>query len=181
MPIWAHAMSDHILPVVSGAPPLEALRSVIDLDHLSCRVCVVTERSQLAHIVFAQEGRQLQLALSTQFGAGPGMLTPAVLARDLAGRRALALKRFADLISHGQLRHHLYPAETRAPRYARILQALDGARQGVRYREIAVGLFGEERVRADWALPDNHLRDHVRRAIAQGRALLEGGFVRLLA
>ena len=64
---------------------------------------------------------------------------------------------------------------------ARILQALDGAMTGARHRDIAISLFGERRVLADWGLPDNHLRDHVRRAIAQGRMLMDGGFARLLA
>ncbi|HEX3755228.1 MAG TPA: DUF2285 domain-containing protein, partial [Rhizomicrobium sp.] len=80
----------------------------------------------------------------------------------------------------GELRKHLYPAESRAPRFARILQALDGALAGARHRDIAVSLFGQQRVTQDWASPDNHLRDHVRRAVAQGRTMMAEGFVRLL-
>ena len=63
-------------------------------------------------------------------------------------KRNLALRRLSDLAEHGELRDHLYPAESRAPRFARILQALDGALAGARHRDIAVSLFGVNLTRA---------------------------------
>lgn len=179
-PAWTKAVCDEILPVVSGEPPLTALRSTIDLERLSCQMQVI-EDGELTHIVFAHKGRQLQLEMHTRPNAGAGIFTPAVAPVSLSGKRTLALKRLADLAEHGMLREHLYPAEARASRMARILQALDGAMTGARHRDIAVSLFGERRVSEDWGLPDNHLRDHVRRAIGHGRMLMEGGFARLLS
>lgn len=179
-PAWTKTVCDEILPVVSGEPPLAALRSNIDLDRLSCRMQVIEDR-EITHIVFADQGRQLQLEMHTRPNAGAGIFTPAVAPASLSGKRTLALRRLADLAEYGSLREHLYPAEARASRMARILQALDGAMTGARHRDIAISLFGERRVLADWGLPDNHLRDHVRRAIAQGRMLMDGGFARLLA
>ena len=179
-PAWTKTVCDEILPVVSGEPPLTALRSSIDLDRLSCRMQVIEDR-EVTHIVFADQGRHLQLEMHTRPNAGPGIFTPAVAPASLSGKRTLALRRLADLADYGALREHLYPAEARASRMARILQALDGAMTGARHRDIAISLFGERRVLADWGLPDNHLRDHVRRAIAQGRMLMDGGFARLLA
>jgi hypothetical protein len=179
-PAWTKMVCDEILPVVSGEQPLAALRSNIDLDRLSCRMQVIEDR-KVTHIVFVDQGRQLQLEMHTLPDVGLGIFTPAVAPASLAGKRTLALRRLADLAEYGALREHLYPAEARAPRMARILQALDGAMTGARHRDIAVSLFGEQRVLEDWGLPDNHLRDHVRRAIGHGRMLMNGGFARLLA
>jgi hypothetical protein len=179
-PAWIKTVCDEILPIVSGEPPLAALRSSLDLDRLSCRTQVIEDRD-VTHIVFADQGRQLQLEMHTRPNAGLGIYTPAVAPASLAGKRTLALRRLADLAEHGALRECLYPAEARASRMARILQALDGAMTGARHRDIAISLFGERRVLADWGLPDNHLRDHVRRAISHGRMLMDGGFARLLA
>lgn len=57
-----------------------------------------------------------------------------------------------------------------------VLQALDGWLAGAPYRDIAVALFGEARVEADWTDPRRHLRDRVRRAVRRGRALMGGGY-----
>ena len=179
VPAWTMTVCDEILPVVSGESPLDALRSAFDLDRLSCQMQMI-EDEDATHIVFAYCGRQLQLEMHTRPNAGEGIFTPAVPPASLSGKRTLALRRLADLAEHGTLRDPLYPAEARALRMARILQALDGAMAGARHRDIAVSLFGERRVMSDWGLPDNHLRDHVRRAIAHGRMLMSGGFVRLL-
>lgn len=179
-PAWTKAVCDEILPVVSGEPAMAALSSAMDIHRLACRLRVIDDRD-VTHIVFSEQGRQLQLEMHTRPTAGAGIFTPAVPPAALAGKRTLALKRLADLAEHGTLREELYPAEARAPRLARILQALDGALAGARHRDIAISLFGERRVLQDWGLPDNHLRDHVRRAIAHGRTLMTGGFSRLLA
>lgn len=179
-PVWRREINDEVLPVVSGTDPLDALQANLDLKHLRCRVEIVDCDEGLAHVVFSDGGRQLQLEMARKEGLDSGIVTAAIPPRGGIEKRNLALRRLNDLAETGVLREHLYPADTRAPRYARILQALDGALSGARHRDIAIGLFGQERVVQDWSLPDNHLRDHVRRAVAQGRALMTSGFTRLL-
>jgi hypothetical protein len=51
---------------------------------------------------------------------------------------------------------------------------------GVPDRQIATALFGGARVEADWNHPGQHLRDRVRRAVGRGRALMNGGYLKLL-
>jgi hypothetical protein len=75
---------------------------------------------------------------------------------------------------------NLYPLDRRAGRFWRILQVLDGAVAGLRQREIASVVFGSERVNREWQV-ESHLRDHIRRTIAQGRQLVKCGNRRLLA
>jgi len=180
LPAWTGVVSDEILPLQTGADPQEAIRAAIDIDRLRCRMTTIEEETGTTHVLFAERGRQLHLAVEAHPAVGLGLLTPALAPMPVTVKRTLALRRLSDLAEHGELRAHLYPAEPRAPRFARILQALDGALAGARHRDIAVSLFGERRVTQDWASPDNHLRDHVRRAVAQGRTMMANGFVRLL-
>ena len=181
VPVWTDNVCNDILPLRSGAPPREAIRAVIDVDRLRCQMTTIEEGARTTHVLFAERGRQLHLAVEIDPTAGAALMTPALAPMQLTVKRTLALRRLSDLAEHGELRQHLYPAEARAPRFARILQALDGALAGARHRDIAASLFGERRVNQDWASPDNHLRDHVRRAVAQGRTMMADGFVRLLA
>lgn len=180
IPAWTDGVCDEILPLRTGAPPQDAIRAAIDVDRLRCQMTMIEEDAGTTHVLFADRGRQLHLAVDVDLAAGAGLMTPALAPMPLTVKRTLALRRLSDLAEHGELREHLYPAESRAPRFARILQALDGALAGARHRDIAVSLFGERRVNQDWASPDNHLRDHVRRAVAQGRSMMADGFVRLL-
>jgi hypothetical protein len=180
VPAWTGGVCEEILPLRTGAPPQDAIRSAIDIDRLRCQMTTIEDGANTTHILFAERGRQLHLAVEVDPTAGATLMTPALSPMPLAVKRTMALRRLSDLAEHGVLREHLYPAESRAPRFARILQALDGALAGARHRDIAISLFGERRVTQDWASPDNHLRDHVRRAVAQGRSMMAEGFVRLL-
>jgi hypothetical protein len=180
VPAWTGGVCDEILPLRTGARPQEAIRAAINVDRLRCQMTTIEEDAGTTHVLFAEQGRQLHLAIEVDTTTGLALMTPALAPMPLTVKRNLALRRLSDLAEHGELREHLYPAESRAPRFARILQALDGALAGARHRDIAVSLFGERRVTQDWASPDNHLRDHVRRAVAQGRTMMAKGFVRLL-
>ncbi len=55
------------------------------------------------------------------------------------------------------------------------LIALDGAQAGATYREIARILVGEERAAADWRA-NTALKDRVRRALARGQEMRDGGY-----
>ena len=57
---------------------------------------------------------------------------------------------------------------------------LDGSLAGASHRNIAIALFGPERVEADWNDPGENLRDRVRRAVKRGRDLMNGGYLKFL-
>jgi hypothetical protein len=67
---------------------------------------------------------------------------------------------------------------SRAARLRDALIALDGHRAGATHREIAVMIYGRERVDRDW--PDRGLRLRVYRAIGRGERLCNGGYRELL-
>jgi hypothetical protein len=136
---------------------------------------------QPEHLLFQQAGRCLQLVVSgaTLLDA-VRLLTDAVVDPKhlLAHLRGLAC--LNDLRASGRLLPRHFPPEPRGRRLALILQALDGWRAGASHRQIAVALFGRQRVEADWADPGDHLRDRVRRALRKGRAFMNGGYRQFL-
>jgi len=79
---------------------------------------------------------------------------------------------------HHTLRPQVYPPAKQARRLTEVLQALDGALAGATRREIAVAMFGRQRVGDDWR--SRSLREKVRNAIKSGRVLMGGGYRRLL-
>jgi len=66
-------------------------------------------------------------------------------------------------------------ASPRALAHLRMLQARDGVLAGASQREIAIGLFGDDRVTSQW-LPDSALRAQVRRYLQRARAYSSGEY-----
>lgn len=63
--------------------------------------------------------------------------------------------------------------------HMRILQALDGAAAGASQRDIAQAIFGAAQLAGRWH-SDDALRAQVRHLLRRGRALMQGGYRRLL-
>lgn len=134
------------------------------------------------HLLIREAGRCLQISF-TRCRLPPtlGPLTEAILRpRDVAPRlRSLAC--FNDFMRSGHLRQRYFCCEKRGRRLALVAQALDGAMNGAPQREIAVALYGQHRVSADWRDPRAHLRDAVRRALRRGHVLMNGHYRQFLA
>jgi hypothetical protein len=58
--------------------------------------------------------------------------------------------------------------------------ALDGRDAGASHREAAEVIFGTKRVRADWSARGGWLKERMRRALAKGEELRDGGYRRAL-
>jgi hypothetical protein len=65
-------------------------------------------------------------------------------------------------------------------RLRQALLALDGSLAGASYREIATTIFGDKRVSEEWSAASRFLKDRVRRLVAKGHALMNGGYRDLL-
>lgn len=174
---WSPACNPFVLsaeaePIASDHP------DAFDLwrfEHLAAALCC----NDCEHILFSDGARHLQLAII----AGSVLDGPVRLRYSLAGFRgveakALTLNRLCHLRRRHAFAKSLYPPETRAPRYAMMLRAWDGAKAGASQREIAVALFGETAVRRDWEA--GFLRTRVQRLIRGAQALIGGGYRRLL-
>jgi hypothetical protein len=153
----------------------------LDLSALRCDILVLVEPAGEQHVLFSDGCRRLQLLIDgTDIRDRPHILTDAIVSRGILGRRLHLIWRLSDLAMRGALAPRLYPPMRGARRLRCVLQALDGDLDGASHREIAIALFGLERVRADWTDPNDSLRNFVRAAIRRGKALMKSGYRNLL-
>jgi hypothetical protein len=80
----------------------------------------------------------------------------------------------------------LQTASARSPfatdeRLYHALVALDESMAGKTYRQIAIAIFGEQRVAEEWVGASQFLKDRTRRLVAKGHELMTGGYRDLLA
>jgi hypothetical protein len=74
----------------------------------------------------------------------------------------------------------LKPLSYSESKYLDYLIALDGHLEGRSHREIAIILLGQDVVEANWNSHTDWLKSKVRRAIRRGKALMNGGYRKLL-
>jgi hypothetical protein len=178
---WQPTASAFVFPVDAMPASHDPGGCALDLAALCCRTTCFTPPDGTRHILFAKNGRWLQLAVR---GATDGdrlhLLTTAIIAPAHLARRVLLLRRLSGLVAHKTLERVLFPPDPHSRRLGLIVQALDGRLAAASYREIAIALFGEQRVKAEWTDPRGHLRDQVRRAVRRGVFLMQGGYLAYL-
>ena len=179
---WHRSLSREVLPVTAWKPePAHHCYPRLSLDGLQCRMVVQSGCAGEHHILFAQDGRFLQLHVQGPQAIETACLTTEiVLSSRLVAPRVEALRRLADLVTHGRLRASLYPPERRACRLMKALQAFDGMQAEASHRQIAAALFGEATVRDDWSGRSDYLRLRVQRLLRFSERLVEGGYRDLL-
>ena len=179
--LWRPEICPSVIPLLAIPLPDEEKLARTPFPSVQCRVVTHLDTEGRHHVLFAQDGRFLQLEIR---GAkdlhNVRLTTDVLLAAERAADRLRALKRLTDLMARGALRGSLYPAENRAKRFAKILQVFDGWRADASHREIATAIFGETRVAADWRDSSGQLRNWVRKTLRLGRRLVGGGYINLL-
>ena len=178
---WHRNLSREVLLVIASKPEPAHHGAQFSLDGLRCRLVVQSGRAGEQHILFAEDGRFLQLEVhGLQAIETARLTTEIVLPSRLVAARVQALKRFADMVTHRRLRASLYCPERRAARLMMALQAFDGMQAGASHRQIAGALFGEAIVREDWSGRSDYLRLRVQRLLRFSERLVKGGYRDLL-
>jgi hypothetical protein len=178
---WHRSLSREVLPIIATTPEPAHHYPKLSLDALECRIIVQAGRAGQQHILFAEDGRFLQLHVQgLQTIETACLTTEIVLSSRLVAPRVEALRRLADLVTHGRLRVSLYPPERRACRLMKALRAFDGMQAEASHRQIAGALFGETIVRDDWSGRSDYLRLRVQRLLRFAERLVEGGYRDLL-
>jgi hypothetical protein len=100
---------------------------------------------------------------------------------QLAGFRDLevrlrTLRRLADLRREGRFADRCFPMPSGLSRRLEALRVADALRAGASYRDMAIALFGEARVKADWRTRSDYLLSRVRRRAMEARKMLAGGY-----
>ncbi|MBA3895973.1 MAG: DUF2285 domain-containing protein [Sphingomonadaceae bacterium] len=97
-----------------------------------------------------------------------------------AERKVLPLRRLLHLIQRRRFAKSLFPEEPSMARRLLALRAHDAIADGASQREIAIVLFGPERVTAHWHGRSDSLRSSVRRLAKEATAMASGGYRSLL-
>ena len=100
--------------------------------------------------------------------------------RDLEARLE-AVRRLARLRREGRLARDASDEPTGMPRRLEALRVADALRDGASYRDVAVALFGQARVRSDWRTRSDYLLSRVRRRAREATDMLRGGYRALLS
>ncbi len=166
LPVWSSAMDKRVLVVRTGPPVGPSRTPVFDLRPFSARII----RSQTCeHIRIDPGGRELRLDVVE----GSLLSDPVALSFELKfdatfAVQLSALRNFADLWTGKLVAFPLYLRDV-----ARLtaLRAADARSAGASLREIADWLLGA----GDWPGDGEYRKSQVRRLVARGRALIQGG------
>ncbi len=145
----------------------------------------------MADLIMDTKGGELLLlndgAHQIQFNLIKGTLSegPVRLHYHTAGFSHLEAKlrtlaRLDSLQRRGCFSRSLFPTEPNAPKWAKALQAWDGAAAGASQREIACVIFGEQAVRNEWGGRSEFLKSRTQRLIKYGKEMVDGGYRKLL-
>ena len=133
------------------------------------------------HLLFRESGRFLQVhACGADLAEPVHLLTEAVLFPDILKHQLRAFECFNFLLAGGTLERKQFTPDPRSQRLCTALRMLDGRLAGASYRDIAIALFGRDRVNDDWKAPGDHLKNRIRRAARLGTSFMEGGYRTLL-
>ena len=178
---WRSDICPGVIPLLAITLPDKEAQLGMPFPRVACRVVTHLAPDGRHHVLFAQEGRFLQLEIhGAKDLRNVRLTTDVLLSVERAADRLRALRRLTDLMAHGGLRGSLYPAENRAKRFAKILQVFDGWHANASHREIATAVFGETRVAADWRDASGQLKNWVRKTLRSARRLVSGGYINLL-
>jgi hypothetical protein len=177
--LWDPACCGEVVSIFarSGCPESEPC---LRLSALTCRWRLVLD-GPLQHLLLYDRSCSLQLCATGASLQRPARLFVALPDPGPGAARRLGLTAaLSELLATGRLDPRRLPVDRRSRRLDLVLRALDARSAGASDREIAILLFGQQRVRDDWGRGHDHLRDQVRRAVRRGRYLVNGGYRALL-
>ncbi len=178
--MWRRKNCRYVLPLIATTEHGEDGGGYFRLEGLQCRISLHHEEAAgRCHILFAQDGRFLQLEISGAANLETGALAMPLLRHPRRrSAQSLALRQLSDLMARGVMRPWLYRPHPykRVRRLIEIVRTLDGHLSGATPRDIALAFYGSARMKREWHYPNNYLRDHVCRTVESGLKLMNGGY-----
>lgn len=161
--------------------PAYSTENAFDL-HLYGGLATVLILEEGFEVVLLTDGvRHLQLfILEGTVLNGPVYLRYALSGFTHLETRIRSLRRLVGLHQQGQFVAKLYPVETKVERWIQALRAYDGFLAGASQREIAVALYGQNTVDADWTDGSDYLRLRTRRLLRYAHTMVSGQYGSLL-
>jgi len=177
---WTAEADPHVV-TLEALPGVMAGVGAIDFARLDAELFVQLDGDGGERVLLRRDGVQLRLDVASGTILD-GPVTPRILLLGVDGLAAplLTVRRLAGLSQRERLPQMLRPHVRRAWRWAQMVQALDGLSAGASQRDLAMALFGADRVAAEWRGFSDHLRLKVRRIVREARRLVGGGYRALL-
>ncbi len=179
---WCPDMCSAVLRLTAFAVSSNIDATPFLLRDIACPSILLEMRDGPQHLLFAEEGRGLQLVIE-----GADIVHPVRLMTNSAPHAALAnaqlrsLQCFNDLRLTGRLYTANLQRDPLSPRLRRVLRILDGKLSGASHETIAKAVLGGEYARDRWQGRGRTLRDRFRRAVRRGYDLMQGGYRDLLS
>jgi hypothetical protein len=150
----------------------------VDPDALAPWLTLATDLLGEEHAVLSDGRHHLRLDLSGSrlSDGGPVVLHYQLHGIASAAPKLVPLRRLIDLCRHRRFAAHLFPADPRIDRWALTLRVLDALRAGASQRDIAMALYGADRIADGWHGDADSLRSRVRRLVREARSLAAGGY-----
>ena len=166
---------------VDAEPCLPGSPDAFDLADLPCPAWLRQAEDGREDLLIGDGRRRLALTVhGAGLAVGPVRLRYRIAGFTTAEAGVMALRRLLALQRLRRLPAGLYPPERRARRWANALRAHDGRRAGASQREIAITLFGRNRVEDAWYDGGDDLRKTVSRLLRTGERLIDGQWRDLL-
>jgi hypothetical protein len=174
--LW-HADLDPFVLQVRAVPVEGSDPEAIDLARLA-RWATIVRGGGREHLALSDGWHRIRIDVveGTLVQEGPARLDYLVSGLTRVDAPVLTLRRMLGLWRTGRFARLLYPPEPGLPRRLETLRVGDAIAAGASYREMAVALYSEEQVRAEWRGRSDFLLSRVRRRAAEARAMAAGGW-----
>jgi hypothetical protein len=178
--LW-HARLDPAVLEVEARPTLSYEPDAFDLRRFEAFAIVAKGISGKEHIALSDGYRRIRIdVVSGTLLEGPVILTHRLTGLIGLSPILLALRRLSALTKTLRFGASLFPVTPQTARIVAALQVFDGLAVGASQRDIAVALYGLDRVMAEWFGASDSMRSRVRRLVALALDLADGGWQRLL-
>jgi hypothetical protein len=179
--LWTGAVDPGVLPVMV-LPATAATDDTIAMADVAPWLTVVPGDRGREHAVLSDGWRRIRLDVEAGSLAAGGLVN---LHYPLHGIRSvepkvLPLRRLVAFCRGRRFAATLFPPDRRIARWIECLRVADARADGASYRDIAIALYGEPRMRADWVGGGRSLHSRVRRLVATARVMALGGYRDLL-
>jgi hypothetical protein len=175
---WRAAGSAPVLGAMT-ARPIAGARAHLPLPEMQAARHIILGPAGDEFVVLRDSNR----AVTLHCRGSRASLGPVDIRLVLDGVPDPALVTRSVTLLHGLLHHPEVTVDSALWRILRRdgLAALDGKSLGATYRDVATVLYGPSATRKEvWRSANNPLKEHMRRALAIGRYLRDGGYLELL-
>lgn len=178
--LWHARLASGVLEVKAN-PTSYSDPGGFDLADFEPFAVVAKGSSGIEHVALSDGCRRIRIDVVS----GTLLEGSVLLKHELSGLaelspKILALRRLIALTKTRRFGVSLFPIAPQTARIVTALQVFDGLSAGASQHDIAVALYGEERVATEWNGKSDSMRSRVRRLVRLAQRMAAGDWMQLL-